>query len=174
MLAQCLSQEEKAEADLGEFVVWVGSASEETQQTLASLRDDAARRLRQLQRRTDRATAANAPLLAAGLGSLGGAAALGGLAGWQAAATQETGRAYIAEGVKDFDQLRADGDRTQRAAIGLGVGAGLAGVVGAVLLPLSRILARPVAAGPRPTPPTVVLIPSRDGRGLGFAVGGEW
>lgn len=173
VLAQCLSQEPKAEADLGGFLLWIRGASADDQRTLASLRDDAERRLRRLRREGGGSSGPNKPLLGAGLGSLGAAAALGGIAAWQGAETESTRQAIISEGIKDFDSLVEQGGRTRSAAIGLGIGAGAAAIAAAVLLPASAATGDGSGVASRPGR-TFVVVPSAGPGGVGLTVSGRW
>ena len=172
VLAQCLSQEDKAVADLAKFVGWYRDAGPTSRNTYSALDKDARKRLRRLDSSsggpdTTSVAVGNPGLAAAGVVGLGAGGLLAGLSAWQATETQNTYDVMVSpiDG-KDFDALIQQGDASHGAAIGLAVGAGVAAAVGAVLLPLStrRGPARAALVVPAPLP---------DG-GMVLAVGGRW
>ncbi len=166
MLAQCLSQEEKAESDLTEFSAWFAAASPSDRRIYSDLDRDARKRVARLQRGAAAPKQADPGFVVAGLAAVGGGGVLGGLAGWQAAETQSTYDLYVAAGDnKDFDALQEQGDATWRASIWLAAGAGVAAAVGSVLLALS-------SRGPTPRAALVVPVPQPGG--LALVIGGRW
>ena len=172
VLAQCLSQEDKAAADLARFVSWYRDAGPTSRTTYRSLDEDAWKRLRRLGSSSGAPDTTSAPrgdpgLAALGVGSLGAGAVLAGLGAWQGAETRNTYDLMVAPADgKDFDELARQGDASHAAAIGLAVGAGVAGAVAAVLLPLS--------ARRGPARAALIVPAALPEGGVAVVVGGRW
>ncbi len=127
VLAQCLSQETKAEADLDRFVRWYSEAGARARSTYSSLDEDARRRLRRLGARGPGPGGVPAAAVG-GVAATAGAGAMAGIAAWQAAERDAAWAAYVAPGPKkDFDGLLEQAEVSQAAAAGLGIGAAAAG-----------------------------------------------
>lgn len=166
VLAQCLSQEERAEADLVEFGSWFADASASDRRIYAQLDRDARSRLLRLRRRSGGARVELGPVVG-GVAGVGAGVALGGLAAWQGAETQRTLQIYVtAASGKDFDALLQQGESSHAAAIGLAVGAGVAAAAGTVLLALS--------AGPGGGRSVAILPVVSPSGGAGAVVAGRW
>lgn len=169
MLGQCLDQEEKALADFEEFLRVRGGST-----AWASLVDDAERRIRVLKRKLGVRSAppAGAPGFVLGAALAGGAAAMGGLSGWQWSEALGTMSALAAGEHVGGDALayQAAGDDAAAAsgvlagsAVGLGAAAAVSIVVGATRRPSGTRTASVVAP---------FFLPTADGGVAGL--GGRW
>lgn len=166
VLAECLSQEERAIEDLSNFV-----ASQEGRSLWQSLVDDAKNRLQRLTLRTAAATESTragppppGAVLGIALGSSAGA--VGGLAGWQWAEA-ELIAVELYTTPHSGDDLRDRGNegdafqRNSRILVGTSVGLGVASLTSLIITGATANSTRTASL-----PPTFAFVPTQDGAQL--------
>ena len=166
VLGACVGQEERAIADLGLFIEGV-----EGDAAYAAQLKDARARLRRLTRGSGDNSSSSSPIAGVVLGStfLGGGGVLGGLAGWQARAAQDSQAAFSA-GLRpwgDTDAIGQDGEDSADASNALLAGSIGSAVAGAVAIAISAATSKKVPSA------SAVLVPMPEG-GAALRIGGRW
>ncbi len=171
MLAQCLGQNEKAQADLTEFTAFAKDRGE-----YLDLLRDARRRLTFLEGGSGKGRGDVGAPFGVGAGLAGGAAALAGLSGWRASVMRAKEAEYFSGELQtgSFGAVAEEANEAETSSnvlLGSAVGLGVAGVVAIAVGAVRAKRAGGAAASPAVTP---IFAVSGPGDGVWLGLGGAW